>query len=267
MAPERNPAGTTTALTSVEADRILVRGYPMDELMGRISFGDAIYLLVTGELPSSSISRLIGALLTGLIDHGVTPSAAVSREAARAGVPLSGSIAAGLLALDRQPVSGGRECRQLLDQGLDLAGSSLLLATAATDLVEQLVQADRIPPPGFGTQSHTSDPRVMRLLQMALELEVDALYTQILRAVGHALSRHPALEDQTLPINLDGAMAAVCGDLGLDAATADALLIVARVPGLAAHALEAKARAGTRAGAEGPIRYDGPSERRLPGRR
>jgi citrate synthase len=101
---------------------------------------------------------------------------------------------------------------------------------------------------------------------MALELEVDALYTQLLRAVGHALSRHPALEDEVLPINLDGAMAAVCGDLGLDAGTADALLIIARVPGLAAHALEARNRVIGRE-TPAPARYDGPSERRLPGRR
>jgi hypothetical protein len=62
-------------------------------------------------------------------------------------------------------------------------------------------------------------------------------------------------------------MAAVCGDLGLDAGVAEALLVVARVPGLTAHALEARLRAGTGDGGPAPQRYDGPGERRLPARR
>ena len=66
MAPKSGARSEwTTALTSVEADRILVRGYAVDELMGRVTFGDAVYLLLTGELPSPSISRLVGAMLTG----------------------------------------------------------------------------------------------------------------------------------------------------------------------------------------------------------
>ena len=35
-----------TALTSIEPNKILVRGYPLDEIMGRLTFGEAIYLLL-----------------------------------------------------------------------------------------------------------------------------------------------------------------------------------------------------------------------------
>jgi citrate synthase len=268
MAPRRNvdPSDWTTALTSVEADRILVRGYPIDELMGRVAFGDAIYLLLTGDLPSPAISRLIGAMLTGFIDQGATPPAVVTRHAARLGTSLPASVAAGMLGFDRPHVGGLVACRELLDRVLDLAGSSMLLATAATELVEELVQSDRIPPPGFGQQTPAADPRVPRLLQMALELEVDALYAQGLRAVAAALSRHPALDNEPLPINVDGAIAAVCGDLGLAPGVAQALLLIAQVPGLVAHALEEQTeRDPTRRPA--PLHYNGPSERRLRDRR
>jgi citrate synthase len=268
MAPRRQTDSPewTTALTSVEADRILVRGYPIDELMGRVAFGDAIYLLLTGDLPSPSISRLVGAILTGFIDQGTTPASVVTRHAARLGTSLPASVAAGLLGLDRPQAGGIVACRELLDRTLDLAGSSMLVATAATELVEQLVQADRIPPPGFGQQSPAADSRVPRLLQMALELEVDALYAQCLRAVAAALSRHPALEDERLPINLHGAIAAVCGDLGLAPGVAEALLLIAQMPGLAAHALEEQAQRDP-ARRPPPLHYTGPSERRLRDRR
>ena len=69
-------------------------------------------------------------------------------------------------------------------------------------------------------------------------------------------------------MTIDGAIAAVCGDIGFLPEVADALLIISRVPGLAAHAQEEQSR-------EAPMRvvdptshaYDGPSERRLPERR
>ena len=90
----------------------------------------------------------------------------------------------------------------------------------------------------------------------------------MLRAIEHALTQHPSLAGRSLPTNIDGAIAAVCGDMGLPPEVADALLIISRVPGLAAHALEEQRR-------ESPMRvisptsgtYDGPAERPVPGRR
>jgi citrate synthase len=102
----------------VEADRILVRGYAVDELMGRVPFGDAIYLLLTGELPSPSIARLVSAMLTGFIDHGMTPTSIATRHAARAGTSLPGAVATGLLGLDRPHTAGVGACRYLPEQGL-----------------------------------------------------------------------------------------------------------------------------------------------------
>ena len=62
-----------TALTAIEPNKILVRGYPLDEIMGRLTFGEAIYLLFMGELPSPGIGRLMEAMLVSFIDHGITP--------------------------------------------------------------------------------------------------------------------------------------------------------------------------------------------------
>jgi citrate synthase len=103
---------------------------------------------------------------------------------------------------------------------------------------------------------------------MAHELEMDGAYSQMIRAIERELTRHPAFSGKSLPVNVDGAIAAVCGDIGLPPETADALLVISRVPGLAAHALEEQGR-------ESPMRaidpshhhYDGPKERRIPERR
>ena len=48
-----------TALTSNAQDKILVRGYALDEMMGRLTFAEAVYLLLMGELPTPSIGRML----------------------------------------------------------------------------------------------------------------------------------------------------------------------------------------------------------------
>ena len=275
MAPPETSAPPTartkwgTGITGIEPNKILVRGYHLDDLMGRVSFGDAIYLLLTGDLPSPSIGRLVDAMLVSFIDHGATPPSTLSaRNAATTGASLRGAVAAGVLGFGRHHGGDALACRQLLEEGLTLARQGKTMAEAAAILVEKLVAAGEVPPPGFGHRYHTTDPRVTRLLQIAHELEVDQLNTQCIRALEHALSRHPALAGRSLPINVDGAIAAVCGDIGLPPEVADALLTITRVPGLAAHALEEQRR-------ERPMRvidptshrYDGPSGRKVPDRR
>ncbi len=276
MAPSKRSAATpptarrwSTAITQIEPNRILVRGYPLDEVMGRVHFGEAVYLLLTGELPTPSIGRLVDAMLVSFIDHGATPpSTLATRNAATTGASIRGSVAAGILGFGRHHGGDILACRQLLDDGLAIARTGKSVAHAASEIVARLVASGDVPPPGFGHRFHTKDPRTVRLLQMAHELEVDNEYTQLIRAIEHALSRHPSLKERSLPINVDGAVAAVCGDIGLPPEVADALLIVSRLPGLAAHALEEQRR-------EAPMRvinptthqYDGPSERRLPERR
>ena len=62
-----------TALTSIAPNTILIRGYPVDEMMGRLWFADAVYLLLMGELPSPAIGRMLNAVLVSSLDHGVAP--------------------------------------------------------------------------------------------------------------------------------------------------------------------------------------------------
>jgi citrate synthase len=102
---------------------------------------------------------------------------------------------------------------------------------------------------------------------MALELEIEGGHIQMIRAVDMLLASGRA-DQPHLPVNIDGAIAAVCGDLGMPPDVANALFIISRVPGIAAQAQEERDR-------QQPMRqidpkdhvYDGPSQRRLPERR
>lgn len=256
-----------TALTCIEPNKILVRGYPLDEVMGRLTFGEAIYLLLMGEVPSPGIGSLMEAMLVSFIDHGATPpSTLAARNTATTGAATRACVAAGLLGFGKYHGGDIETCMQFLDTGLDLVRQGKSYRQAAEQVVQQAREANEALP-GFGHRFHTRDPRAARLFQMALELEIEGQHIQMIRAVEMVLHDH-AGADAPLPVNIDGAIAAVCGDLGIPPSIANALFIISRVPGIAAHAEEERVR-------QTPMRqidpkdhvYDGPSERRLPERR
>ncbi len=253
-----------TAVTSIAPNAIHIRGYAVDEMMGRLSFADAVYLLLMGELPTPAIGQMLNAVLISTIDHGVTPpSTLAARNVATTGAPLKDSVAAGVLAFG--PRHGGdiESCMRFLDAGLTLVRAGKTLQDAAAQVVNDNLR-DGQTPPGFGHRFHTRDPRAARLFQMALELELDGEHVQMIRAVEQHLNGREE-ELGLLPVNVDGAIAAICADLGFAYELGHAVFLISRLPGLIAHAHEERTR-------QKPMRaidpsdhdYDGARQRRLP---
>src|SRR6476620_5710559 len=157
-----------SALTEIAPNKILIRGYPLDEEIERRGFAEAVYLLLMGELPTPAIGRMLNAVLVSSIDHGVTPpSTLAARNVATSGAPLKDCVAAGILAFG--PHHGGdiESCMRFLDVGLTLVRSGKTMKEAADVIIRECAAANE-PPPGFGHRFHTRDPRAARLFQMAL---------------------------------------------------------------------------------------------------
>jgi citrate synthase len=256
----------STALTSIAPNAIMVRGFHLDELMGRLSFPDAVYLLLMGELPTRTIGRMLDAIFVSVIDHGVTPpSTLAARNVAASGAPLKDAVAAGILGFG--PYHGGdiETCMRFLDQGLSLTRGGASTQHAAQKLVNDWAQHNTTPPPGFGHRLHTQDPRAPRLFQLSMELELEGEHVRMLRAIERALSEREEHFGRLLPANVDGAIAAISADLGFSYELGNAIFLISRLPGLIAHAHEERMR-------QEPMRridpkdhvYDGSRERRLP---
>src|SRR5438128_2591339 len=243
MAPSDRPVmekdrrvqrGTTerwkTALTYTAPNQILLRGYPLDELMGRVSFADAVYLLLMGELPTPAIGRMLNAVLVSSIDHGVTPpSTLAARNVAVSRAPLKDSVAAGILAFG--PHHGGdiESCMRFLDSGLTLMRNGATMQEAAETIIEECAR-DHVVPPGFGHRFHTRDPRASRLFQMALELELEGEHVRMLRAAERAMDARKEQYGREIPVNVDGAIAAICADLGFAYDLGNAVFLISRLP-------------------------------------
>lgn len=264
-APRIDDHGWRTAITRIQPNEILVRGYALDELMGRLSFAECVYLILRGELPTPTIGQLFGAALVASIDHGVTPpSTLATRNVATTGARIRASVAAGVLGFGMYHGGDIESCMRFLQDGLARIREGATFREAAEELVRSYVVAGKRPP-GFGHRIHTSDPRATRLLQMAHELELDGQHVQLVRTIERVVAARPETASRPWPLNLDGAIAAVCGDLGFEPELGNALFLIARVPGLVAHANEERSR-------QQPMRqidpkdavYDGPPPRRLP---
>src|SRR3982750_1657918 len=131
-----------SALTEIAPNTIIIRGYPVDEMMGRLSFAEAVYLLLMGELPTPAIGRMLNAVLVSSLDHGVTPPSTVAaRNVATSGAPLKDCVAAGILAFG--PHHGGdiETCMRFLDQGLTLTRGGASLQQASQQIVDECVAA------------------------------------------------------------------------------------------------------------------------------
>jgi succinyl-CoA synthetase alpha subunit len=253
-----------TAITRVEPNKVAVRGYNIAELMGRATFGAAVYLILTGELPSPPVARLMDAILVSSIDHGATPpSALAARTVASTGATLSASVAAGIASINRHHGGAIEDCARKLKAIADRSvRESISMEEAATRTLAVMREAgERMP--GFGHRLHTKDPRTARLFQLAREADVDGMHMKAARAVEKSF----AAAKKALPINVDGAIGAILADLGMNPAAFNGIFMIARTPGLVAHVIEEQTR-------ERPMRridpvnhgYDGPLPRSLSGK-
>jgi len=89
-----------TSISKIEPNHIVTKGYRQEDLIGNVPFASVVYLLLRGILPSQEHGRMMDAILTSCIDHGVTPPSSIaSRTVASGGVPLPTAVAAGILSI------------------------------------------------------------------------------------------------------------------------------------------------------------------------
>lgn len=248
-----------TSVTNVKTNELRLRGYRVDDLMGSIGFAEGIYLALKGRLPSEQEGLMFNAIFVSCLDHGPTPpSALATRTAASTGASLNAAVASGVLAINRFHGGAIHDCMGVLEQGLDdQSQSGVPIKEVADRLVSQYRDSKkRIP--GLGHRIHTDDPRTKKLFDLAKELGLAGNGVALIRAIKSSLQN----QGKSLPINVDGAIAALLIDLEVPQALANAFFIISRVPGLVAHYHEEIER-------ERPMRrihptkheYDGPEDR------
>ena len=239
-----------TSLSKVIQNKILIRGYRVEDLMEYCSFGDVIYLTFTGELPSGNEGRMLETIMISSTDHFfLAPSVNSTRFVASGGVPLQASVAAGLISLGEHHGGAVEQCARLLQEASG-AGRRARSIVAGYKNRKQRV-------PGYGHPLHDRDPRTVKLVEKARKWNLDGPHLKLAEEIANELRK---------PMNVDGAIAAIVSDLGIGWQYGKAFFLISRSVGLSAHHVEETIR-------ERPFRtinlddatYDGPAERDIPG--
>jgi len=250
-------------ITKVEPNHLVTCGYRQEDLIGNIPYPHVVYLLLKGELPSKEHGKMIDAILTACIDHGATPPSSIaSRTVASGGVPLPTAVAAGVLSIGDAHGGAIEKGAEFLQDGIArMKNEKKSIDEIGKNLVKEAKEKHkRIL--GFGHRVHTSDPRTKRLFTLADELKIAGDHIALSKVIESELEKSSG---RKLPINVDGAIAAIISDMDFDYRLGKAFFLLGRVAGLTAHVYEEQTR-------EKPMRkmfpmdceYDGPEEKDLP---
>lgn len=222
-----------TRIACSDATSVTVRGEDLvNELIGKRTFTEMVYLLTVGRAPDATQTRVLDACLVTLMEHGFTPGALVARIAADS-VPdqVQVAMAAGLLTVGGVFVGTMEGCAALLEEGIASDDTQAWCERTADAYLSA-----RRPLPGFGHPFHKpDDPRTPRLFAIAAEAGVDGRYVALLQQFGRAVD---ARGGRHLTINATGAIGALLLEIGVPASIMRAIAVISRCGGLAGHIVE-----------------------------
>jgi citrate synthase len=232
-----------TSITRVEPNNIVTRGYPQEELIGKISFPEMVYLLIKGKMPSNTDSKMLEAILVSFCDHGVTPpSTQVARLMASTGSSMNGCVSGGILSFGKHH-AGALELSMKILQDIvkngiigycGPLGSQHDIREVAEVVVDEFItNNEKIP--GFGHRYHSEDPRAVKLMEIADDYGCIGIHTELALAIEEIL-----FDTKGVKMNIDGANASILSDMGFDWSIGTGVFMMGRLPGIISHVFEEK---------------------------
>lgn len=214
-----------THISTHKDGEVYIRGQRLLDLIERHTFTEGIYLLLRGTLPSDTESQMLDAVLVAVIEHSVAvPSAFVPRTVVSTGNPMNAAMAAGALAIGEHHGGAIEKAMEVLQSEVE------------PKMLVQQKREDKERIAGFGHKLYKDkDPRAEALFKKARDLGLSDTYLKRAENIGTELEEQSGKQ---LPLNVDGAIAAILVTLGFDATLGKAFFVLGRMPGMVAHAHE-----------------------------
>lgn len=258
-----------SAIIDMQPGVIRYRGYPIEQLIGRTTFAQMIWLMLRGELPAPRQGALLDAALMSAVDHGPqAPSIAVARMAATCGVGLNNAMASAVNLLGDVHGGAGEQAVALYLDIAARADAGLALPEAVRAGLQAWRELHGKYVSGFGHRFHPVDPRAPRLLELVDQAAADGVVTGRFAAIARAVEVElGAGRSRPVPMNIDGATAVIYAELEFPPPLARGLFCLSRSVGILAHAWEQTEQGGRN---KGPMprefiwTYDGEPPRDVP---
>ncbi len=240
-----------TSIIDMQPGRISFRGHPIEELIGNVGFGQMIWLMTRGVLPTQSEAALLECALVAGVDHGPqAPSIAAARMAATCGVGLNNVMATGVNMLGDVHGGAGEQCAELyldiaarIDGGAGIEAATQEGLQAWRDVHGKIVS-------GFGHRFHRPvDPRAPRLMALVRTAADEGTVSGRFADIGEAVQAEIGAQ-RGIPIamNIDGATAVIFCELGFPPPLSRGLFCLSRSVGVLAHGWEQMQQGGRNKG-------------------
>lgn len=230
-----SPPTYRSGLGASDADHIWLLGHDLaDDLLGKVTFGELAYWMVTKRRPTEGQRVLFEAVLVALADHGFTPTAIAARLTyLSAPDSLQGAIASGLLGGGSRFLGVTEDSANFLHHAIGQLDALPSDNTGWDAVAEQIVTDTRAAGrfvPGLGHPVHKSgDPRTPALFRLARQHGVFGPHLSLFEAIGRV---HPDILGRTLPLNGAGVCGAVLADVDLPIGVTRGFALLARCAGL-----------------------------------
>ena len=240
-----------TSIIDMEPGRIAFRGHAVQDLIGNVSFGQMIWLMTLGDLPSTDQAALLECALVAGVDHGPqAPSIAAARMAATCGVGLNNVMATGVNMLGDVHGGAGEQCAELYEDIAARIDAGDGLETAAHEGVAARREVHGKIISGFGHRFHKPvDPRAPRLMALVREAAKAGTVSGRFADIGQAVQAEIG-QARGVPIamNIDGATAVIFCELGFPPPLSRGLFCLSRSVGVLAHGWEQMQQGGRNKG-------------------
>ncbi|GAB3001477.1 citryl-CoA lyase [Streptomyces pseudoechinosporeus] len=232
----------TSAVSRVTEDKVYVRSYDLEDLIGQIPFTAAIFLMVRGRVPTPRETRVLDAVLSGVLDYALEkPGTVAARYAVSANPSMAIGMAAACMSVGSHTLATEDTGRFIVATHREYLDSGLALDEFADAKVARM-RAAKQRVPGLGHPVFKKvDPRGALLKGIAVKEGLWSEAAEVYEAVHRAFTRLPGKAD--IPINDVGVMAAVLLSLGFTPEEGTGLAVLSTLPGVIAHVSEELAAA------------------------
>lgn len=227
----------SSAICTSNEETIIVRGSDLcNDIIGKMSFIEYFYFLLTGEKPNQATLEVVNATLISIAEHGFVPSVQAARMTfAASPEALQGAVAAGLLGCGSVILGASANAGEFFTDIRNLMLKGHSAEQAATEIIKQYrIEMKAIP--GYGHPLHKErDPRVTALFKVAENAGSNLEFIAIADAVERVI---PEIVGKQLKLNVSAAIPAVLLGAGFPLKALRGIPILARCAGLIAHLYE-----------------------------
>ena len=231
----------TTGISQAYPDRVEVRGRDLtSELMGKLSFTEYFYLLLTGREATEEQRFFLDLLLVAIAEHGMMPTNVAARMTLAAEPrALQGAVAAGILGAGPVLLGTSEACAGATGRGAEEGRGRRGARRPSRRRWWRRSRSRASGCRGSGIRCTSRlDPRAeVGSSSWPRSTRSPGPHVELAHAFGKAVNEG---REKPLTLNISMPMAAVMLDLGFTADTVKAVPLLARTAGLLAHLAEEK---------------------------